>query len=126
MGMNMGDFCHICPIPRKVPEAEQDVPCGLCYASGMVMGRWKIHILWILSTGTKRFGEISSLSEGITPSVLSRQLKELEADGLICRTAYDEQPPRVEYSLSHLGCGFLPALRELSQWGNLLRKKGMS
>lgn len=121
--MNMEEYCRVCPIRTGIPEADREVPCGLCYAEEATMGRWKAHILWILSSGTKRFGEIAALAEDITPSVLSRQLKELEADGIICRTAYDEQPPRVEYSLSHLGCEFLPVMQELSRWGNLLRKK---
>lgn len=78
-------------------------------------GKWKLRILYHLSTGEKRFGELKRALEGITEATLTKQLRELEQDGLIIRVVYAEVPPRVEYSLGandQLG----PILRELCKW----------
>lgn len=64
-----------------------------------------------------RYGEIKKSLNNITHKMLSQQLKELEADGFINRKAYNEIPPKVEYSLTELGESFLPILENLSSWG---------
>lgn len=61
-------------------------------------GKWKSTILWWLRQSAKRPSELMQLIPGITQKVLTRQLRELEADGLIDREVYRETPPRVEYS----------------------------
>ncbi len=66
-------------------------------------GKWKIEILYYISLETKRFGELQRQIGGITQSTLTKQLRELEADGFISRYVYQEVPPKVEYSLTDLG-----------------------
>src|SRR5262249_26709816 len=86
-------------------------------------GRYKLRILWTLTQGTKRYGEIGrsllrgTLGKPITPRILSRELKELEERGLINRKAYPVVPPKVEYSLTELGRSLVPVLAEIVRWG---------
>ena len=70
-----------------------------------------------LSSGAKRFGELQR-SIDITQATLSSQLKNLEAEGLVERTAYPEIPPRVEYALTDIGRSFQPVLDAIEAWGN--------
>jgi len=90
-----------CPIQRTI------APIG---------DKWKIIVICTLKGGTKRFGEIQREMEGITPKVLTRQLRDLERDGLVDRTVYPQVPPRVEYSLTALGRSLLPILGQLHDW----------
>ncbi len=80
-------------------------------------GKWKIVILYHLKTGTKRFAELRREIGDITERMLSQQLKELEADGLVHRKVYPEVPPRVEYSLSTYCKTLLPILDMMADWG---------
>jgi len=91
----------------------------------LIGGKWKTIILYSLSTGTKRFGEIAVRIPDISRKVLTEQLKELEADGLVKRVHYNEIPPRVEYSLTETGISLSPVFRELEVWGtvNVLAKR---
>ena len=93
--------------------------CGLAAARHVISGKWKPPILLALhASGPTRFGQLRRELEGVTEKVLSQQLKEMEAHGLVVRTSYDEVPPRVEYSLTSSGEQLLMALRELSEWGD--------
>jgi DNA-binding HxlR family transcriptional regulator len=89
----------------------------------IVGGRYKLRILWTLTQGTKRYGEIGrsllrgTLGKPITPRILSRELKDLEACGLIARKAFPVVPPKVEYSLTERGKTLLPILNEIVVWG---------
>ena len=69
----------------------------------VVGGKWKLAILNLLLVDTRRFGELSRAMPNITPRMLTRQLRELEADGLVRRTVYPQVPPKVEYSLTEIG-----------------------
>jgi DNA-binding HxlR family transcriptional regulator len=82
-------------------------------------GKWKIIILWyIANSEVIRFGELSRLLGDITQSTLTKQLRELEADGFIFRHVYQEVPPKVEYSLTDLGKSFVPILEHMRIWGD--------
>jgi DNA-binding HxlR family transcriptional regulator len=81
------------------------------------MGKWKLSILWILHRKTRRFGELQKLLPSISRGVLTTQLKELENDQLIIRKAYEEVPPRVEYSLTDIGISFVPIMAQIMEWG---------
>ncbi len=84
----------------------------------MLIGdRWKVLILRDLFPGTKRFGELRSSVTGISQKVLTQKLKEMEADGIVSRTAYPEIPPRVEYELTELGNTLKPILDSMESWG---------
>src|SRR4051812_36330524 len=86
-------------------------------------GRWKLLILFSLSTGNKRFMQISKEVIGITDKTLSKELKNLEANKLINRYVYDTFPPTVEYSITTHGKSLERVMVELHYWGLLHRKK---
>ncbi|AQS58037.1 winged helix-turn-helix transcriptional regulator [Desulforamulus ferrireducens] len=92
--------------------------CPVEYTLTLIGGKWKPVILWHLANdGIKRYGEIKKLLIGITHKMLSQQLKELEADGLIHREEYHQIPPKVEYSLTDKGKTLIPILQLMCQWG---------
>lgn len=98
----------------KIKEKTQ---CPVTATLQLIGGRWKTIILYCLTPGTKRFGEIAVRIPDISRKVLTEQLKELEADGLILREQFKEIPPRVEYSLTDLGKSLSTVIRELEIWG---------
>lgn len=102
-----------------------EIDCPIAATLEMIGGRWKTIILFYLSSGKKRFGEISVRIPTISRKVLTQQLRELEKDGLINRKQYKEIPPRVEYSLTLLGKSLSPVFKEMSIWGkkNVLQNR---
>jgi DNA-binding HxlR family transcriptional regulator len=103
----------------------EDVACPITATLEYIGGRWKSIILYYLSSGKKRFGEIAVRIPTISRKVLTQQLKELERDGLIIRKQYKEIPPRVEYSLTDLGKSLSSVFKEMATWGkeNVLDKR---
>ncbi|CCH28856.1 helix-turn-helix domain-containing protein [Actinosynnema sp. NPDC047251] len=91
--------------------------CGVDAAIDVVEGKWKVLVLWALSTGGRRFGELRRELPGVSEKVLTQQLREMEADELVHRRTYAEAVPRVEYSLTELGRSLNEALEPLGQWG---------
>ena len=91
--------------------------CPFTTTIGLIGGRWKSIILYMLIDHTRRFGEIAARMPSISRKVLTEQLKELEADGLINRQKFNEIPPRVEYSLTELGRSLKPILDDMATWG---------
>lgn len=89
----------------------------------VIGGKWKGVILFHLLGGTKRFNELLRLMPGVTQRMLTRQLRELEADMIVARKVYPEVPPKVEYSLTKFGRTLEPVLKTLQGWGtqNLAR-----
>ncbi len=92
--------------------------CSVEAAISLIDGKWKCVILFQLLRGTLRFNEIRRRVPGVTQRMLTNQLRELEADGLIVRQVYAEVPPKVEYSLSPLGRSMEPVLVALKVWGD--------
>ena len=93
--------------------------CPVEAALSLIDGKWKGVVLFhLLRGGTLRFNEIRRHVPGITPRMLTNQLRELEADGLVARRVYAEVPPKVEYSLSPLGRSMEPVLAALKEWGD--------
>jgi len=90
--------------------------CPIMAAIAMISDKWKVLIIYQLCDGTKRFNELMRSLQGITQRVLTNQLRELEADGLVSRKVYAEVPPRVEYSLTKVGRTLLPVLEKLEEW----------
>lgn len=97
--------------------ARENIQCPVTGLLQLIGGKWKPVILYCLRHETRRFGEISARIPGLSRKVLTEQLKELEADGLITRTQYKEIPPRVEYELTALGKSLGPVLQEMEKWG---------
>ena len=85
----------------------------------VIGGKWKGVILFHLLGGTRRFNELMRLIPGVTQRMLTRQLRELEGDGIVARKVYAEVPPKVEYSLSEFGLTLKPLLRDLQRWGSV-------
>ncbi len=97
---------------------EEVTDCPITATLEFIGGRWKTVILYILSHGTRRFGELSVRIPAVSRKVLTQQLKELAACGLIKREEFKELPPRVEYSLTDLGRSLNKVLLEMENWGN--------
>ncbi|SCP99756.1 winged helix-turn-helix transcriptional regulator [Anaerobium acetethylicum] len=94
------------------------IKCPLEFTLSIVGGKWKMVILWrLLNDNVKRYGEIKKQLSGISHKMLSQQLKELAADGLIKREDYQTVPPRVEYSLTEKGRSLMPLLQLAYEWG---------
>ena len=87
-------------------------------------GKWKIEILYYIGRqNVHRFGELRRHIGDITESSLTKQLRELEADGFINRHDFKEVPPRVEYTLTELGKSFMSVLDVIKNWGDMNLKK---
>lgn len=91
--------------------------CPVETALSVIGGKWKVVILWRLAADTKRFNELERSISSITRKMLTQQLRELERDGFVIRTVYNQVPPKVEYSLSDYGTTFMPVMQALAQWG---------
>ncbi|AWV33410.1 winged helix-turn-helix transcriptional regulator [Paenibacillus odorifer] len=83
----------------------------------VIGGKWKCVILCHLTHGKKRTSELKQLMPGITQKMLTQQLRELEADGIINRIVYNQVPPKVEYELSEYGDSLSDILTALCNWG---------
>jgi len=90
--------------------------CPVENALKLISGKWKPIILFQLSKGTHRFGELERAISGITQRILILQLRELERDGMIIRKVYTEVPPKVEYSLTKAGTDMGPILATFGEW----------
>jgi DNA-binding HxlR family transcriptional regulator len=102
---------------------ERRTGCPVEMTVSVIGGLWKPLILFALLEQRRRFGELSRLIPAATQRMLSLQLRELEADGVINRIAYAEVPPRVEYELTNLGHSLEPVLLALYQWGQTFQEK---
>jgi len=92
---------------------------GVCvaYASKIVSSKWTPMLLYALSNGKNRFGELQAAVGGVNPRTLSARLGALEHDGIITKTMYAEMPPRVEYALTTKGRDLLPIIEGMIVWG---------
>lgn len=90
--------------------------CPVDYAFQRIGGKYKGRVIWLLSRGTIRYGEMRRYLANVSPKMLTQALRELESDELICRKVYQEVPPRVEYSLSASGILLVPFIAQLNDW----------
>ncbi len=90
--------------------------CPLARVSKVLQGKWTMVILYILSEGTLRFGEIKRKLPNFTDANLTKDLRLLEAYSVIQRKVYPVVPPKVEYSLTEMGKAFLPILDSINKW----------
>src|SRR5215216_7606167 len=113
---------EVSDIPQ--PSGSAFVPAGHtaegCATVREVLGRvgdkWSVLVIGMLGAGTHRFSELQRTIEGISQRMLTLTLRQLERDGLVWRTVYPEVPPRVEYTLTDLGCTLLQTVRSLGMW----------
>lgn len=97
---------------------KEDLPaCPVKTTLSLIGDKWKVLILRDLMPGTKRFGELKKSIGSVSQKVLTAQLRDMEANGLISRKVYAEVPPRVEYSLTNLGKSLKPILDAMKNWG---------
>ncbi|MEM9326730.1 MAG: helix-turn-helix domain-containing protein [Bacteroidota bacterium] len=96
---------------------ENPLDCPVTRAVSFIGGRWKPIILYSLTGGSLRFGQLAAYIPTISRKMLTEQLRELERDGLVTRTAYAEIPPRVEYALSEIGKTVIPVMNVMCEWG---------
>jgi len=92
--------------------------CTITNTLNVIEGKWKAVIIWHLINEARRFSAIQHLIPAITHKILTQQLRELEADGLVRRKVYAEVPPHVEYSLTALGRTLIPVLNAMALWGH--------
>ena len=107
------------PRPCKIKEVSgKRYRCYFELTLAVIGGKWKPIILYHLSLAQAvRFGELRRGMADVTERMLTRQLRELEADGLVHREVYREVPPRVEYSLTEMGRSLIPLLLQMRAWG---------
>ena len=91
--------------------------CSLKDVLDVIGGKWSMPIIYNLSKGKMRFKEIERTIEGINTRMLVKELKNLEANGIITREVFATVPPTVEYALTTKGERLLPSIKSLHQWG---------
>lgn len=101
---------------NKIKEEKYSSQVSL--ALEIIGGKWKMPIVWSLSSRSMRYGELKKALPKVTHKMLTQQLRELEKDELIARKVYSQIPPKVEYSLTLLGKSVLPVIEMLIEWGN--------
>lgn len=92
--------------------------CPVQATINVLAGKWKVMILWHLGFGTKRFAELKHLLPGVSEKVLTDQLRQLQADGVIRRTSDGSSPARVDYCLTTAGEELIPEMERLCHWGS--------
>ena len=101
-------------------EVKGDTECPILYAMEIIGQKWKLPILWYIADAenqTLRYRELEKKVVGITATMLTKCLRELEKDKLVTRTQYNTIPPTVEYSLTARGKTLIPALESVYNWG---------
>ena len=107
------------PLPKK--ENIYETKCPILYAMEIIGQKWKLPILWYIADAenqTLRYRELEKKVVGITATMLTKCLRELERDGLVSRTQYNTIPPTVEYTLTERGKSLIPALESVYQWAD--------
>lgn len=97
--------------------------CPFEFALDLVSGKWKGLVLWHLSGGTMRYGELKKSLPGITQKMLTQTLRDLEKYGLIDRKVYPVVPPKVEYTLTKDGEMLGPIFKQLHGFGQMMGDK---
>jgi len=101
---------------KPVPQRPH---CPIEATLSAIGGKWKLIIVWYLSQRTYRYNELLKSITGITPKMLTQQLRELERDTILERKVYPVVPPKVEYSLTEAGRDLLPIMEHMQKWGAL-------
>jgi len=97
--------------------------CDVEATLSVIGGRWKPVLVCHLLSGRKRFGELRRLTPNATERMITLQLRELEADGVISRHVYAEVPPRVEYEVTEFGRSLEPVLLAMQEWGRAFKAR---
>ncbi len=100
--------------------------CAVEATLSVIGGVWKPVLLFHLLGGTLRFNALCRLTPSATPRMITLQLRELEADGIVRRTVYPEVPPKVEYDLTEFGRTLEPILITMREWGTKFQANAAS
>jgi len=100
---------------KKIIVSEKS--CTLKDVLDIIGGKWAMPIIYILSNGKKRFKELERSVEGINTRMLVKELKNMEANGIITREVFATVPPTVEYTLTNKGGKLMPSIVSLHTWG---------
>lgn len=103
-------------IMNEAASDENFLDCPVASVQKIVRGKWSMVILYFLSQRVLRFGELNRKMPMVTQAYLTKELRLLEAYGLVHRKVYPQVPPKVEYSLTPLGEKFLPVLQALEKF----------
>lgn len=91
--------------------------CPVTFCMSKIGGKWKPIILFLISKDVNRFGVLQRNIEGISKQMLTKQLREMESDGILTREIFPEIPPRVEYSITDLGFSLMSVIVQMKEWG---------
>ncbi|MGB5131118.1 MAG: helix-turn-helix domain-containing protein [Steroidobacteraceae bacterium] len=108
---------------NKAPPPPPGCPMAACMA--VLGGAWTPSVIWKLSGGPRRFGELSRDIPNISPKMLTTRLRELEQKGVVIREVVPTSPPSVEYSLTELGRELVPVIDTIVRVGTKLRDESM-
>ncbi len=100
---------------KKIKISEKT--CSLREVLDIIGGKWAMPIIYILSKGKMRFKELERTVEGINTRMLVKELKNMEANGIVTRKVFATVPPTVEYTLTSKGEKLLPSIVSLHTWG---------
>lgn len=108
-------------LPLRKSRVSAPPACPLSTCMDLLRGAWAPNVIWYLSAGPRRFGELRHDIPKISARVLSARLRELEIKGVIVRRVLDTSPPSVEYRLSELGAELVPAIQAIVTVGEKLK-----
>ncbi len=99
------------------PTPSPNANCPVTRCTKAIGGKWKPVILFCIQNGVDRFGAMRRAIPDVTKQMLTQQLREMEADGLLTRTVFAQVPPRVDYALTERGRSLLPIIDMMRAWG---------
>lgn len=110
---------------RKEAEWKCDpkYSCAVEVTLSVIGGKWKLLVLGHLNRGVTRFGQLRRAIPGITQTMLTQQLRELEEDGIVSRVIFPEIPPRVEYTVTEFGKTLESVIVAMDAWGTAYFEK---
>jgi len=110
-------------MPGKTAKKAAKTSCPSEITLEVISGRWKMMVIYWLLQGERRFNQLQRDLGGITHRTLAKQLREMEADGLVERRDHGEIPPRVDYRLTVLGRSLEPVLMAMQEWAQINGRK---
>jgi DNA-binding HxlR family transcriptional regulator len=107
-------------------KQRENILCPVEYTVSLLSGKWKLRILHaLIKESPKRFKVLEREVTGITPTMLTSELRELEADGLVGRKIFATVPPTVEYSLTEFGKSTIPMMDGIKEWGLMHKSRNI-
>ena len=95
----------------------ESAACPVTFTMSKIGGKWKPIILYLIDMGENRFGKLQRAIEGISKQMLTKQLRELEVDGILHREIFAQIPPKVVYSITEKGRSLFPIINAMKNWG---------